>query len=281
MSKFSLEYDVKRSLALYIKETIGYRVPSEVGSTTTSSTISGYVGDVPYGSIYEVGDVYLNRQASPDPNIVAQVAGDVLYVAQAEPGNPTIVCELAQDTPVRRPKVTVIGDVYRPEVLHGKDDVYVGVRLEQGKSPLSIRTILANVVSSLDRKKILHGEWIFRGNLYLHIEGQHEEAVTQVVEALNTTIVTFQSRLYSLRVRVYGRTVEVRNLEIARRFKNLITADVKAWFTEFTPYGDLPEYLDPSLVTDAQPILGVTPILEEYELEDVPRYAEAGEDVPI
>ena len=124
MNRVAVETDVRYALRDYYATHIAYPQAGVLTGSDGIITRSGDVDGIPYGELYAAGDPFI------DPIGDGQL-GLIYHVVQAH-GN-TLTLKLDESLGTLRPKVTLVDDIWKPEVKQGRSAVYIGIRSRRGQ----------------------------------------------------------------------------------------------------------------------------------------------------
>lgn len=271
MNRVAAEVDIRYALRKYYTERIVY--PRTLGwAQAPTITVSGTIGAIPYGDYYKKGDVFT------DP-VGDGLLGKIYYVVDSQEGSPTLVLQQESATGNAHPRVVLVDHLDRPEVTQGDSRVYVGIR--------SRPTARAGFVRALHVGRVLHDtepyvvltEPFWRGGISLYVEGTDKLETGYVFEMLNTRIQT-RTDIYKFDIDVKPLRAEVVGLEASGVFRYVLVADVAASASSATPVTQLPDGM-PTVYFPYDPILGVSPVIEDWGDDGFPRYAEKVGNFPL
>lgn len=251
MNRVSAEDDIRFALRKYYAERVVY--PLMGGYQDGTISLSGDVEGIPYGDIYEVGDIF--TEAVGDG-----LLGKIYYVAHAEPGNPTLELQQEVSRGQARPKVVLVNEAVGPEVVQGASRVYIGIRSRPTARSGFVRALHASRRVHQDGKHIVLTEPFWRGGFYYHVEGANRSEAAYVTEMVNTRVKVITD-LYKFEVDVMPIRLDVVNLEVGGVFRNVINLNATARVTPATPLDQLPDGM-PQVYFPYDPITGVSPVIE-------------------
>lgn len=270
MNRVSAETDIRLSMRSFYAQRIAY--PKTGGYAPGVIEKIGDVEGVPYGDLYEVGDVFL------DP-VGDNQLGLVYYVAEASPGSNRLLLQLEASTQQIRPRVVVVSDVFQPEVTQGAR-VHIGIRSRPTARGGYVRALHVNRLLSNDGQNIILASPFWRGSFWLHVEGVDRLETSYVFEMVNSRQ-KFITDIYKFEIDVFPIRADVVNLENGGVFRNVLTVNVNATVTPATPIDQLPDGM-PTVAFPYDPISGVSPVIEQATPEiNFPWYAERVGDYPL
>lgn len=271
-TRVSLETDIRYALRAYYGTRIAY--PRIGGEETDQgiTQVTGEVDGVPYGDLYQEGDVFTA------PNGPGQL-GTIYYVVHSQPGDPTITVVPEQSPGTARPKVVLVDDIWAPEVTQGKSRVYIGIRSRPTARAGFVRALHAGRVLHEDRQHVIVTAPIWRGGFWLHVDGTDRREASYVLEMVNSRA-QLVSDIYKLAVDVRPRRLDLSNLENSGLFRNVLAIDVDASLTPQTPLDQLPDGLPDNTHWPWSEITGVSAVIEAHHNEPLPRYGEKVGDYP-
>lgn len=257
----SIATDLRQSLRQHLAQELFYLPlgPWQDASQVGLVTRTGSVGGVPYGSYYHVGDMFLERGAS-------QVKGDVYYVVQATPGNPTITLQPENAGGLTKPPVRAI---FRLDAPANVDDVvYVGIDIRPSarRATPNLTTQANRIVSASGDKTLLTFLAFYQARGTVHIEGRNEEDVMYVFDMVNQRR-DLNTYIYQLRMLFHPDAPRTLG-EIDGIFKQVLDFNLYAFLTEDTPIDDLPPGSVTGYVLPYEPIDGAVVIVEKIDEND-------------
>lgn len=273
MNRVSLETDIRYALRTYFGTRIAYPVMAGVQNDVGITNITGDLDGVPYGDLYQKGDVFTQPVGDG-------LLGQVYYVANSTPGDPTITVLPEATVKTQRPKVVIVDGIWRPEIKEGGSRVHVGIRSKPTARAARLRALFAGRVLHDDREHVIITSPIWRGTVWLHVDGVERRETSYVTEMVNSRF-QVTSDIYKLAVNVVPRRLELSNLENSGLFRNVINFDVDAGLTPASPLDQLPDGLPDTIYFPWTEIVGVSPVVEPHNDDPLPRYAEKVGDYPL
>lgn len=269
-NRVSAETDITLALRKYLAENVNF--PKTGGYQDGVIEVSGNVGGIPYGDIYQKGDLF--TQPVGDGQL-----GKLYYVAASAPGSDTLVVQEEISPSTARPRVTFVTDAFTPEL----DDTYrvaIGIRSRPSARTGFVRQLSAGRRLSFDQQYVILTEPFWTGGFWLHVEGRDKLETSYVFEVVNARA-ELLSDIYKFRVRMFPERVDVVNLEVAGIFKNVLAINVLAGLTEATPIDQLPDGM-PVVAFPWDKITGVSPVVEQDSTGiPLPWYGEKVGDYPL
>lgn len=268
MNRVAAEFDIRHGLRKFFATHITY--PKMQGfAAGTIVDIEGDVDAVPYGDLYQVGDVFT------DPVGDGQL-GLIYYVVAVDGRNMRLQLESAQGN--MRPKVVAVDKLGSPEIAEGDSRVHVGIRIRPTARSGFVNTLNVNRLLHQDGQHVVLATPFWRGGGSIYVEGTDKNETAYVFEMVNSRQKII-SDIYKFELDFVPIRAEVVGLEAGGLFRNILIFNLTATVTPATPIHDLPDGM-PTVYFPFDPILGVSPVIEDDRFPE-PRDAEKVGNYPL